>query len=175
MTGRLQGIPCVQKVPSENNKLYKSASTLFLTTEHLQNSYFFIYMLSEKVSSRFKASETHKGAKHAIKLHMVLKPEYRKHLQKISPGGRRLLALYPTPTPCSQASFYLHFVNRKIRLVEGQKQKAERPERTWLRSQICHPQVYPFVSLSPCFTPLPKLPHDRLLQSTLLDAPNTTT
>lgn len=37
-------------------------------------------MLSEKVSSRFKASETHKDTKHAIRLHMALKLEYRKNL-----------------------------------------------------------------------------------------------
>ena len=37
-------------------------------------------MLSEKVSSNFKASQTHKDAKHAIKFHRVLKLEYRKNL-----------------------------------------------------------------------------------------------
>lgn len=37
-------------------------------------------MLSEKVSSRFKASEMQKDTKHAIKLHMVLKLVYCKHL-----------------------------------------------------------------------------------------------
>lgn len=37
-------------------------------------------MLSEKVSSRFKAREMHKDTKHAIKLHMVLKLEHRKNL-----------------------------------------------------------------------------------------------
>lgn len=37
-------------------------------------------MLSEKVSSSFKASETHKDAKHAIIFHRVLKLEYCKNL-----------------------------------------------------------------------------------------------
>ena len=35
-------------------------------------------MLSEKVSGRFKASEMQKDTNQAIKLHMVLKLEYRK-------------------------------------------------------------------------------------------------
>lgn len=37
-------------------------------------------MLSEKVSSEFKASETPKDTERAVKLHMVLKPEYHKNL-----------------------------------------------------------------------------------------------
>lgn len=37
-------------------------------------------MLSEKVSSRFKAGEIHKDVKRAIKLHRVLKLEYHKNL-----------------------------------------------------------------------------------------------
>lgn len=91
-------------------------------------------MLSEKVSSRFKASETHKDTKGAIKLYMVLKPEHHKNLQKISPGARRLSALCPSPTPYPRASFCLHFVNRKTRL-EGRRQKSELLKATWLGSQ----------------------------------------
>lgn len=75
-------------------------------TKHVQKFYFLIYELSERVSSRSKAREMQKDIRHPNEVHMALQLDYHKHLEKPSPGGRGLLALYCAPTPYSEASLY---------------------------------------------------------------------
>lgn len=126
-------------------------------------------MLSEKVSSRLKASETHKDANRAIELHRVLKLEYHKNLQKISPGGRRLSVLFPSPHSIPKGKFLPSFCQQENK-TGGGGDRNRLPKATWLglqdvtfRHGLQRPRRSPlsptFISLNPKFTPLPKMPH----------------
>lgn len=71
-------------------------------------------MLSEKVSSRFKASETHKGTKRAIKLHMILKLEYwpQAPLENF-PSGQEAHGSVPCPHSILKGKFLSSFCEQE--------------------------------------------------------------